>query len=344
MLFVNENYSSIAVIITCHRYEHFLKEAIDSVVSQSVVPSEIVVVNDFPKPDLLTPYHVTECERIINEYNNIKLIDVEYNDPLLARKAGFDATNSECVCFLDADDKLGPGYIENALRLINTTDIVYSDVQYFGDVSKKTDFPENTSPRMVTIGNFLHVGCVTKRDIIRTTRAFDHPEMENYHEDWYFWRKIITAGFATKKQCSLYYAREHDRNRSKKINRFGYYQSRGTCNDVITICDISNSNSIGSFAWKKTFKQPLQPHFTKLDIVNHAFMTSWSDYLFFYNGHLEYDEDICGKLLLETDEQTFIVHDSKYQFLECTMMPGPIFRGCVLTSVDQLFRFKVKNV
>ena len=111
MLLVHKIYGSLAVIITCHKYEHFLSEAIDSVLSQGMT-LEIIVVDDLPSN------HPTECEKVLEQYPNIKRIETTHGDPLKARKAGYDACNSEYVCFLDADDKLGEGYLEEALRLL----------------------------------------------------------------------------------------------------------------------------------------------------------------------------------------------------------------------------------
>src|SRR5437764_738359 len=60
---------------------------------------------------------------------------VEHRNVYQTRRAGLEATRSEVLCFLDADDILPPDYLEKGLPLFYDPEvgIVYSDVAYFGD-------------------------------------------------------------------------------------------------------------------------------------------------------------------------------------------------------------------
>lgn len=348
MLLVHQIYGSLAVIIPCHKYEHWLPEAIDSVLSQEI-PVEIIVVDDCPEGGL-TPYHPTKCEKVLEKYPNVKRVETECGDPLLARKAGFDASDSEYVIFLDADDKLGEGYIEGALQLASTADVIYSDIQYFGDNrlpdglgDDRTDFPSNINPGRIALGNFLHVGCLTRRKVIEAAHAFEHPPLTDYHEDWYFWRKILSAGFTIHKQNGLYYARHHDSNKSAPLQKLDYYQTRGTAGDSITFCNFQKTNRFKQEQeWPNVFVPQFPDHIkSRLDYINHTIRTAWTDFIFFYDEKFYPAPDVCEYLLRKMNSQVAIAHDTNFDFLHCTMVATPMVRGRVLTSEDDLKELRI---
>lgn len=336
-------YQPITVVITCYKYEHFLPEAIDSLISQTVRPTEIIVVNDCPEYSGITPYHPTKCERVLEKYPQITYIEAGCNDPLLARKVGFDACKTEYIIFLDADDKLSDNYIENALQLLPEADVIYSDLKYFGEIDKTVHYSENINQNSINLYNFMHVGCATKKSVIKASHAFYHPHIKDYHEDWYFWRKILNTGFTIKKQVGVYHAREHDNNRSHKLKNKSHYQLRGTSADSITLCNIYGGNDKFKQiqTWKNITTPELPNHLSNdLDIVNHVLRTSWTDFIFFYNGDLDYDTDICEKLLKNLDHRASVVHNTNYGFLECTIILTQMFRNRAFKSIDELKEIK----
>jgi len=370
MLLVHEIYESLAIIITCHKYEEFLEEALDSVLSQSVVPQEIIIVED-SSDNKLTPYHPTECEKILEKYKypQRKHVEVSHRDPLKARKSGFDASISQYVCFLDADDKISLDYIEKALQQLETADIIYSDIQYFGNRTDKTDFKSNMSPGLITLTNFMHVGCVTKRSTLEISHAFDHPPLDNYHEDWFFWRKVVKVGFKIKKQTGTYHARKHGNNRSEILSKLDQYQTRGTAGDTITFCGFGDTtvplpneqlwptkqlhlNIYGDMPqWQAQPDTSVTCGIThcptitdRLDIINHTLRTATTDFIFFYNEAYDYPLSICEMLLRQLDTKHVVIHDKKFKFLDCTIFVAPIVRHLIIKSENDLKSLSIKYV
>ena len=326
-------YKSLTVIITCHKYERFLAEAIDSVLYQEMMP-EIIVVDDLPGR------HPTECEKILQRYQypNIRRIETTFGDPLKARKAGFDACDSEYVCFLDADDKLGEGYIKEAVRLLSSADIIYSDIQFFGNRSNRTNFLDNINPSQIALVNFMHVGCVAKRKVLEVSQAFDHPPLTNYHEDWLVWRKALSAGFSIKKQKGFYYARQHRYNKSKPLKKLSYYQVRGTAGDTIMFCDL-NPQSQNEFRqnWPKEqtyWYNPSPRPQNRANLINHIIKNTWTDFIFFYNSDQNYRPNVCKYLLQRMDSQATVGHDTRYNFLDCTILVVPPVRDKMPTEKE----------
>lgn len=354
MLLYPEENELVSVIVTCHDYEQYLDEAIESILDQEA-NTEIIIVNDSPSNNHL-------CNDIISKYHGIKLIEVEYNDPLFARRSGFDNSTGEYVIFLDADDKLGTEYIHQALDVMKDNCIVFSDMQYFGSDTRKTDYPSHIDKKYISLTNFLHVGCMTNRNLITLSKAFDHPMLDKkYHEDWYFWRKMITSvPCDIVKQKGLYHTRLHDKNRSLEINKLLYYDMRGTKGDKITFCDWDgNSDFIANQAWptsqiheiifdpnkhSKSHSYSYVPFNDKLDVLNYIASTITTDYVFFFEDTKKLNINICEKMLRNMDHKNGIVHDVEYDILRCTMISALLIKNRLFHDISDIKRESIKYV
>lgn len=120
--------SKISVIITSYNQKVLLKEAIDSVLSQSYLPFEIIVCDDFSKDgsrDLIRSY-----ER--NYPNLVKGIFQKMNLGISGnRNSGLNSVQGDFVTWLDGDDLFRRKKLEYELdhfKSINDIKWVYSQV------------------------------------------------------------------------------------------------------------------------------------------------------------------------------------------------------------------------
>jgi len=105
---------NISIVITCYREGELIYEAIASILAQSVLPREIIIVND-ASTDHSTIKVCQELELRPNINCPIKVVWRELNGgSAIARNTGFELATGEILVPLDADDILP---IE-ALRLI----------------------------------------------------------------------------------------------------------------------------------------------------------------------------------------------------------------------------------
>jgi glycosyltransferase involved in cell wall biosynthesis len=113
--------TTISVIIPVYNGGKFLAEAIESVLTQDLVPNEILVVDDGSTDDSVAVARGFEPRICIVSQSNAGVA--------AARNTGIDRTNGEFIAFLDADDLMLPGRIAAqaaAMVLPSKPDLVLS--------------------------------------------------------------------------------------------------------------------------------------------------------------------------------------------------------------------------
>ena len=91
----------ISVIIPVYNTEKYLPSCIDSILGQSDVSFEIILVDDGSSdssPNI--------CDDYAKKYNNIKVYHIKNSGPATARNKGFSIAQGEYVTFTDSDDKM----------------------------------------------------------------------------------------------------------------------------------------------------------------------------------------------------------------------------------------------
>lgn len=100
----------ISVVIPLYNKEHYISQAIDSVLSQTVQDFELIIVNDGSKDT---------GPEIVNTYDDqrIHLINQKNQGVSVARNCGISVAKADIVAFLDADDEWLPNFLETILIL-----------------------------------------------------------------------------------------------------------------------------------------------------------------------------------------------------------------------------------
>ena len=103
--------SSVSVVIPTFNRGHTLNRAIDSVLGQTLLPSEIIVVDDGSTDG-------TE-ELISTEYSSVSYIRSENRGVSAARNLGMKAAKSDWFAFLDSDDQWLPHKLEKQFECLS---------------------------------------------------------------------------------------------------------------------------------------------------------------------------------------------------------------------------------
>jgi len=95
--------TAVSVVIPCFNQAHFLPEAIESVLAQTLPPAEVVVIDDGSEDNSF---------EVAGRYERVVRMRQRNRGVAAARNAGWGATSSEHLVFLDADDRLLPEALE----------------------------------------------------------------------------------------------------------------------------------------------------------------------------------------------------------------------------------------
>ncbi|PIE22591.1 MAG: hypothetical protein CSA62_11500 [Planctomycetota bacterium] len=104
------NPEGIAVVIPAYRSERFLPAAVESVLSQTLLPEEVIVVDD-GSPEPVAPLLAEYGERV-------RVLRQANAGPGAARNTGIGEASSPLIAFLDADDLWEPEKLEAQAALL----------------------------------------------------------------------------------------------------------------------------------------------------------------------------------------------------------------------------------
>ena len=107
----------VSVVMPCFNGEHYLAAAIDSVMEQSHLDTELVVVDDGSTDNSVEIVR----QQMATHPGRIQLLEQPNRGPYPARNFGLAATKGEFVGFLDADDYWDADCISKLLQALQST-------------------------------------------------------------------------------------------------------------------------------------------------------------------------------------------------------------------------------
>lgn len=197
------NIVDVSVLITCYNKEQYLNECINSVLRQTKLPKEIIVVHDGCE----NPMHHAKVTTIMSNGN----YGVEH-----ARHEAFRFSSGKLILFLDADDVLSPDYLEKMIVTLvkSKADIVYPDIYIWaGQNSKLTvtpnklnlDYVKQFEKVVIPVTSLMH------RDVYLSLGGFKKMEVL---EDLDFFVRAMMKGFVFKKAQTLLWYRRYPGTRN----------------------------------------------------------------------------------------------------------------------------------
>lgn len=129
--------STVSVVIPCFNGAIYLREAIDSVLRQTVPPLEVLVVDDGSTDD---------SAAIAESYGlPVRVIRQQNQGACMARNRGHDEAVGEWVAFLDADDVWETTMTESQLRAVGP-DVIAVHTNYYNFNHFSHWYDRNVSP------------------------------------------------------------------------------------------------------------------------------------------------------------------------------------------------------
>jgi glycosyltransferase involved in cell wall biosynthesis len=208
----------VSVVIPCYNQGVYIDEAIDSVFTQTFRDYEIIIVND-GSTDRLT------LEKLSNFADpRIRVIHTENQGLAAARNNGIRAAEGEFILPLDADDRIGPTYLEKAVNVLDSspeTGIVYCLAELFGDQTGVWALPEYSLGKLL-LNNMIFCSALFRK--VDWERVGGYRACMKYGwEDWDFWLSLVRLKLKVQRiPESLFYYRV----KSKSMNASMSYSQK----------------------------------------------------------------------------------------------------------------------
>jgi glycosyltransferase involved in cell wall biosynthesis len=212
----------VSVVIPCYNDAATLARAIDSVIKQTYVNIEIIVVNDCsPQTDLI--------EKCLSHYPQVCYLRNAVNIGLAAtRNNGLNIASGEIVAFLDADDEYLPDKIKLQVEALDANTIitcgivnVYPDGRHANNAG---------APRMINNPNLLvyrntlnGAGLLGPKYLLLQHGGYDVTLRSC--EDYDLWLRLLSAGVTVKdigQPLYLYYF--NPLGLSKNVNEISQWE------------------------------------------------------------------------------------------------------------------------
>jgi glycosyltransferase involved in cell wall biosynthesis len=217
----------ISVIVPCYNQGRFLTDALNSVLQQTYIQWECIIINDgsTDNTEAVAKEFCRNDDRFLYEFQSNKGLSY-------ARNLGIKISKGEFLQFLDADDILFPAKFEEQIRQFSSgsnTDVSVTGYRLFrDDPSHSFDTLISLKDYNCSFEGFLFlwnyefvfppVCCLIKKEFIEIHNIGFSESLQAF-EDWVFWIRLCSQGahFSINKKKLAFY-RRHDSNMSADIN------------------------------------------------------------------------------------------------------------------------------
>lgn len=178
----------VQVVIPCFNDGAFLLEALESLGPERAQGEGVIIVND-GSTDPLTLDILAHLRG-----RGFQVIDQANAGLGAARNAGLRAATAPYVLMLDADNRIDPGFLQEATALLDREGaaVAYCDRQEFGERSSLVEQRMPGFPELL-VGNKVDACAVLRRSVLDEVGGYDDALRDGY-EDWELWIRLLAEG------------------------------------------------------------------------------------------------------------------------------------------------------
>jgi len=198
-----ESRLKVSVIIPLYNKAPYVRRALDSIAAQTFGDFEAIVVDDGSTDD---------GTRIVGDYPDarFRLISQANAGPGAARNAGLAQACGEFIAFLDADDEWLPNYLDESVRLLESSgsevaSVTCGYIEYPAGVSTESWWrkrrlndgvhrvqPDTEASLVVSMLAFMSPwSTLTRAAVIRKWGGFYDRDKCTFGEDAFLWLKVL---------------------------------------------------------------------------------------------------------------------------------------------------------
>ena len=179
----------VSLIMPVYNLGRFLDEAVDSAMAQTFGDFELIIIDD-GSTDAATI-------ALLDGYSRprTQVVRTEHRGVVAARNLGIARARGEYLSFFDADDRMGPRFLERTVAALDTDSglsFASTWVRLFGE--EDWDWKADACD-LVTLLHDCSVAtaALVRRAAVMEVGGFD-PDMEHGHEDWDLWLSLVERG------------------------------------------------------------------------------------------------------------------------------------------------------
>ncbi len=192
--------AKISVIIPCFNHGEYVDEAVESALGQTLQDIEIIIVNDGSTDE--------STNRLLAGYSEQKrtVLTIPHQGLAAARNAGIKESHGEYILPLDADDKIGSRYAEEAVKILDNdknVGIVYCEADMFGEKTGRWNL-HKYSLRQELIENQIFCSAFFRKQDWEAAGGYN-PNMLYGYEDWDLWLSLIEMGRSVHKLPDVHF-------------------------------------------------------------------------------------------------------------------------------------------
>ncbi len=183
----------ISVIIPCHNYGIYLRDAVLSVLHQTFPNFEIIIINDGSEDN-----SHSIATKILSDFSDhhISYINQPHSGIVQPRNRGVGMARGKYILPLDADDMIAPQFLEKTVNFLSgRPDLGYVSTKalFFGDVNKiwpREDF----HPANLFVTNQQTNTTLYRKEMWENIGGYDERMIHGYM-DWEFWIRATKFGW-----------------------------------------------------------------------------------------------------------------------------------------------------
>lgn len=188
---VDEQAPKVVVVIPTYNYADFLRDALDSAVSQDYPNLEVFVANDGSTDN---------TEGVLASYGDrITVRHWENRGVYSTRQAALSEIEGDFFLNLDADNRLKSHAVRRFVEAFREVDprvgFIYSQREFFGIRSGVSQTPE-FSVEQLKLKNYIDMGCMMRMSMVKEV-GFD-PAFNSGMGDYDFFLSAVSHGYEGK--------------------------------------------------------------------------------------------------------------------------------------------------
>lgn len=195
----------ISIITASYNYENYIKETVQSVLSQTYNDWEMIIVDDCSTDnsiDVIKSYNDDRIKLFVNEKN------LGLKETL---KRGIKEASSDWIVFLESDDVLAPDYLAKKVEIAqkyNDINLIFNDCEFFGNeervkafehaLKKTRSLLQNQSYPKKMLYDFYQSNKIFTFSSVMAKRSHllkvnFNPKLD-YLIDWHLWIQLSSLG------------------------------------------------------------------------------------------------------------------------------------------------------